>query len=71
MTNLVPYNIGDRIIQYCFGLPEAVREVLVTAKFADVKNGEAGFDGVTSGGLTVWGYDDDVAVNITSQESRP
>jgi dUTPase len=56
----VPFKVGDRIIQWCFGEEKAKRMVLVTSKHEDVKNGRSGFDGTTAEGYTVWGYDSEV-----------
>jgi hypothetical protein len=35
-----------------------VRVRRVTAVYDDVKNGYPGFDGITPGGMSCWGYDD-------------
>lgn len=57
----ISYAVGDLILQHCFGSPSHARLVRVTEKHDDVKNGRPGFSGVTPGGMTVWGYDSDVA----------
>jgi hypothetical protein len=38
------------------------------SKRRNIKNGRAGFDGVTDGGLSVWGYDEDVASVVHSNK---
>ena len=48
--------VGEMIVYTLFsGTARACR---VTAVHNDVKNGYPGFDGVTSGGMLCWGYDD-------------
>ena len=54
------YKVGDAVVQWCFGLPETARIVIIERKLSVVKNGRAGFDGHLLGGLSVWGYDEDV-----------
>jgi hypothetical protein len=50
------YTVGDVVCYTAFGGTR--RYVRVTHKEADIKNGEAGFDGVTIDlHQTVWGYD--------------
>jgi len=66
----VPYRVGDVIIQHCFGEPTCARWVRVTAKYADIKNGRAGFDGYTSNGASVWGYDEDVYRIVFCEANR-
>ena len=62
----IDYSVGDTIMYYAFG--DEARNVRVTNKEADVKNGRPGFDGiVVSGpetGQSVWGYDDQIAYLI-------
>jgi len=65
-----PYRVGDRIVQHCFSDSRNARSVTVQAKHRNIKNGRAGFDGVTDGGLSVWGYDEDVAYVIGAQPTE-
>lgn len=67
MSN-VQYKVGDTIIQHPFGCAEAAREVFVERRVSNIKNGRAGFDGV-SGVLSVWGYDSEV-VRVVSGPAR-
>lgn len=64
------YKAGDRIVQWCFGDPSCERKVTVTARIRNIKNGRAGFDGVTDEGLCVWGYDEDVAYVLIQAVTR-
>jgi hypothetical protein len=64
-----PYKVGDRVIQWCFGIREAERVVRVIARHANVKNGRAGFDGTCNGSL-VWGYDSDVQAVIPERTAQ-
>jgi hypothetical protein len=58
---MINYKAGDVVEQWCFGCPEASRMVVVDARYSEVKNGRAGFDGHLLGsGVNVWGYDSDV-----------
>lgn len=52
------YRVGSRIEYTPFG--GDYRVVTVDNKEEDVKNGRAGFDGMTDDGLGVWGYDDQI-----------
>jgi hypothetical protein len=60
------YNVGDVITYSPFG--GGMRTVKVTAKEADIKNGEPGFDGtIIDGhpddvGMSVWGYDRQILI---------
>lgn len=51
------YRIGSTIVYSPFGGGE--REIIVTSKEADIKNGRPGFDGYQTNekDFTVWGYD--------------
>jgi len=69
MSNL-PYKIGDRILQHCFGEPKTARRVRVTDKHKNVKNGRSGFDGVADGGMEVWGYDEEVMEVISHMKKE-
>jgi hypothetical protein len=57
---MTKYRVGDCIVQWCFGSPEAARTVIVDGRSANIKNGRSGFSGHTPQGLSVWGYDDEV-----------
>tara|TARA_R110000824_G_scaffold33349_1_gene106830 strand:+ start:38 stop:373 length:336 start_codon:yes stop_codon:yes gene_type:complete len=48
--------VGEMIVYTLFS--GNVRACRVTAVHDDVKNGYPGFDGITSGGMSCWGYDD-------------
>lgn len=65
MTNTKGYEVGDTISYTPFG--GGVRRVRVVESFADVKNGEPGFDGIVldgpEEGATVWGYDRQVCID--------
>jgi hypothetical protein len=56
------YTEGSIIAYYAFG--NEYREVLVETKEDDVKNGQPGFDGTTTDGLNVWGYDSQIITVI-------
>lgn len=56
----INYKVGDVIEHHPFGVPEAKRQVRVTGRSRNIKNGQAGFDGYTPEGLSVWGYDAEV-----------
>ena len=64
------YRVGDVIEQWCFGVAESARLVRITAKYTDIKNGRAGFDGYTSNGCSVWGYDEDVHRVVFCEANR-
>ncbi|MEE8397007.1 MAG: hypothetical protein V3S29_13195 [bacterium] len=54
------YEVGDVVLQDPFG--GGRRQVVVTARHIDVKNGRPGFSGHILGSpATVWGYDVQVA----------
>lgn len=53
------YEIGNIICYEAFGGTR--RYVRVIGKDSDIKNGRAGFDGVTiDSGMSVWGYDSQI-----------
>ena len=51
--------VGDKIIYRPFGGTDC--QVLVQEIDRDIKNGRAGFAGVTTDGLQVWGYCSQIA----------
>lgn len=67
------YGIGDRVAYMSFGYIRRIVEV--TFKSEDIKNGQAGFDGVVvngpEAGTSVWGYDDQIlATTINPDGAR-
>lgn len=57
------YNIGSVIEYVAFG--GVVRTVNVTNWEPDIKNGCPGFDGITTHGESVWGYDRQITRVVT------
>jgi hypothetical protein len=72
------YSVGDTI-EYRDFLGDR-RQVRVTERHGDIKNGRPGFDGVVVGpscggdgpqdGQTVWGYDDQITSVATTREPQ-
>ena len=58
--------IGDVIIYATYGGEH--RTVKVTFVSQDIKNGRAGFDGVTLEGLPVWGYCSQIVKYVSHTE---
>ena len=50
--------VGEMIVYTLFGGGD--RSCRVTAVFDNVKNGIPGFDAVSVGGMSCWGYDDQI-----------
>lgn len=51
------YSVGDTLTYRSYG---ELRQGVITGKYADVKNGEPGFDMDLPSGVSVWGYDSQI-----------
>ena len=69
MTGMSGPKVGDHI-QYTT-LMGAIRSVLVTAVYDDIKDGWPGFDGIDIRGHKYWGYDDQVLPEYLDKEVIP
>lgn len=66
------YEVGDTLEYRTF--TGAIRKIVVTNSYDDVKNGQPGFDGTLvdpdpSGWNDVWGYDDQI-VRVTRDAKK-